>query len=213
MSRTNENIYAELRRRVMAGVYEPGAQLKEEALAAELGVSRTPIRGALRRLVKDGLLEARANRGAFVAQWTSDDIDEVIDLRCMLESQAAGLAAERASKAQVCMLAALNQRMTTLARRLTSDHIAEMQLLNNQFHKTILEAAGSPRLSAATRTLIDWPLVVGSFYVFSEGDIARSLGYHDDLIAAIDSGASKLARCVMEAHLRRSYLSYRARRK
>ncbi len=213
MSKAHENTYAELRRRIMAGRYGPGQQLKEEALASELDVSRTPVRAALRRLVADGLLEARANRGAFVAQWTSHDIDEVIDLRCMLESQAAALAAKRASPEQVTELATLNQQMHTLLKGVTSEKIAELQRLNNSFHQLVLEAAGSPRLSAATRALLDWPLIVGSFYVFSETDIGRSLQYHDDLILAIGSGDAQMARSVMEAHLRRSHLTYRGRRK
>jgi DNA-binding GntR family transcriptional regulator len=213
VSKASENIYAELRRRIMAGRYDPGRQLKEEALASELGVSRTPVRAALRRLVADGMLEAKANRGAFVAQWTNHDIDEVVNLRCTLESEAASLAARRASKEQVEELANLNRRMHTLARNLTSAKIAELQRLNNRFHKLILEAAGSPRLSAATRVLIDWPLMVGSFYVFSEADILRSIQYHDDLVLAFEANDQALAKSVMEAHLRRSNLTYRSCRK
>ncbi len=213
LGKAHENTYAELRRRIMAGRYEPGEQLKEEALASELQVSRTPIRAALRRLVVDGLLEARANRGAFVAQWTSQDIEEVIDLRCTLESQAAALAAKRASPDQLGQLAALNRGMLQLLKGVTSEKIAELQSLNNSFHQLVLEAAGSPRLTAATRSLLDWPLVVGSFYVFSSADIARSIQYHDDLILAIDAHDSATARSVMEAHLRRSHLTYRAHRK
>jgi len=213
VSKANENIYAELRRRIMAGRYDPGQQLKEEALASELGVSRTPVRAALRRLVADGMLEAKANRGAFVAQWTDRDIDEVINLRCTLESEAASLAAKRAQAEQVKELKNLNQRMHALARGLTSAKIAELQRLNNSFHQRILAAAGSPRLTAATRALIDWPLMVGSFYVFSEADIRRSIQYHDDLVLAFEANDSAMARSVMEAHLRRSNLSYRKRRK
>jgi DNA-binding GntR family transcriptional regulator len=212
LSNANENIYAELRRRIMAGGYEPGVQLKEEVLAAELAVSRTPVRTALRRLVNEGLLEAKANRGAFVAQWTNRDIDEVIDLRCMLESHAALLAATRATKEQITQLAALNRRMAELSRGATAEQIAELQALNNSFHQLILTAACSPRLSAATRVLIDWPLIVGIFYVFSEADIVRSVQYHDDLLLAIDAGDAQMARRVMDAHLRSSHFAYRSRR-
>lgn len=196
----------------MAGRYEPGMQLKEEVLAAELAVSRTPIRSALRRLVNEGFLEAKANRGAFVPQWTTRDIDEVIDLRCMLESHAAFLAATRATKEQITQLAALNRRMDELCRGATAEQIAELQALNNSFHQLILTAACSPRLSAATRALIDWPLIVGVFYVFSEADIVRSVQYHDDLLLAIDAGDGQMARQLMDAHLRRSYFAYRSRR-
>jgi DNA-binding GntR family transcriptional regulator len=212
LSNANESVYAELRRRIMAGHYAPGLQMKEEALAAEMAVSRTPIRTALRRLVEEGLLLNHANRGAFVADWTQRDIDEVFDLRCMLEPFAAGLAAERASHKQVAELAAINAQMAELCRQGCADHLAELQALNNSFHQLILVAAQSPRLSVAARALIDWPLIVGSFYVFSAADIERSIAYHDDLVIAIGEGDGRLARRVMESHLRRSYVRYKRQR-
>jgi DNA-binding GntR family transcriptional regulator len=212
VSNARERIYAELRRRLMVGHYAPGAQLKEEALAAELAVSRTPIRSALRRLVDEGQLEAHANRGAFVAEWTARDINEVFDLRYLLEGHAAWLAAERASAEQVAELTTLNQRMAVLGREPGLEQIAELQVLNNRFHHGILQAAGSPRLSAMARTLVDWPLTVGAFYFFSEPDLAHSLHDHEDLVAAIASKDAVLAKGVMEVHLRRSSMIYRERR-
>jgi DNA-binding GntR family transcriptional regulator len=213
LSNANESVYAELRRRIIAGHYAPGIQMKEEALAAEMAVSRTPIRTALRRLVEEGLLLNHANRGAFVAEWTQRDIDEVFELRCMLEPFAAELAAQRASREQVLELTAINAQMAGLYRLGSANHLAELQALNNSFHQLILAAAQSPRLTVAARVLIDWPLIVGSFYVFSAADIERSIGYHDDLVIAIGEGDARLARRVMETHLRRSYVRYRHQRR
>jgi DNA-binding GntR family transcriptional regulator len=213
LSNANESVYAELRRRIMAGHYAPGLQMKEEALAAEMAVSRTPVRTALRRLVDEGLLLNHANRGAFVAEWMQRDIDEVFELRCILEPYAAELAAQRASPEQVSELTAINAQMAALYRRGPADHLAELQALNNSFHHLILMAAQSPRLTVAARALIDWPLIVGSFYVFAADDIQRSIGYHDDLVIAIGDGDARLARTVMESHLRRSYVRYRHQRR
>jgi DNA-binding GntR family transcriptional regulator len=213
MGKVNEDVYAELRRRIMAGLYAPGMQLKEETLGTELNVSRTPVRTALHRLVKEGVLEARANRGAFVARWTDRDIDEVIDLRCMLESHGAALAATHASADQIDALAELNARMARLCKSYSTKHIAELQELNNGFHQGILLAANSPRLRAAAQPLVDWPLVVGTFYIFTQEEVMRSISYHDDLVLALRARDPLLARNAMESHLRRSYVLYRQRRR
>lgn len=213
MSSVNESIYAELRRRIMAGRYEPGLQLKEETLAAEMTVSRTPVRTALQRLVKDGLLEAHANRGVFVSGWTDRDIEEVFHLRCMLEPHAAWLAAERADDAQIEELGALNRRMAKASGSGLPEAIAELQGLNNSFHQLILTASSSPRLISIARSLIDWPLMIGTFYFFSSEDIGRSIQHHDDIVAALAARDPLLAHRAMEVHLRRSFLTYRKQRR
>lgn len=213
MSSANETVYVELRRRIMAGRYEPGLQLKEEMLAEEMKVSRTPVRTALQRLVTDGLLESRTNRGVFVASWTERDIDEVFDLRCMLEPHAAGLAALRATEAQIAELASLNRRMTEAVRSSSPEALAELQGLNNLFHQLLLTSACSARLTSITRSLIDWPLIVGTFYFFSRTDINRSIHHHEDIVSAIEARDPVLARHAMDVHLRRSYLQYKERRR
>src|SRR5690349_19894560 len=72
----SEKAYELLKQRVIAGTYAPGAQLKEEHIARELEISRTPIRAALKRLVQDGLASADAGRGVRVSEWTEADIEE-----------------------------------------------------------------------------------------------------------------------------------------
>ena len=75
----SDHVYEILKQRVIGGTYAPAAQLKEEHLARELGISRTPVRAALKRLVDDGLATADPGRGVRVAQWTEADIEEVPD--------------------------------------------------------------------------------------------------------------------------------------
>ena len=89
-SNAAERAYQTIRARIMDGSVPPGAALREEALAAEIGVSRTPVRDALRRLLADGLVESARNRGTFVAEITTDDLLEVYQLRAMLEGFAGG---------------------------------------------------------------------------------------------------------------------------
>ncbi|MCA3423086.1 MAG: GntR family transcriptional regulator [Roseomonas sp.] len=90
-----EQAYLTLRRCLADGTYPPGAHLREEDLATQLGVSRTPIREALRRLDAEGWLRVVPNQGAFAAEWSLPEMIEIFDLRAMLESHAAEHAAKR----------------------------------------------------------------------------------------------------------------------
>jgi DNA-binding GntR family transcriptional regulator len=106
-----DKAYELLKQRVIAGTYAPGAQLKEEHIARELEISRTPIRAALKRLVEDGLATADAGRGVRVSEWTESDIEETYALRGLLEGHAAELAAGRGGTALADLLDALNDEM------------------------------------------------------------------------------------------------------
>src|SRR6476469_5010404 len=111
MATAAERAYEALKQRVVGGTYAPGAQLKEEPIARELAISRTPVRAALKRLVDDGLATSDPNRGVRVAEWTDFDIDETFELRGLLEAHAAGLAARRGAAALAQRLDALNDEM------------------------------------------------------------------------------------------------------
>ena len=201
MSRAGEHVYLTLRRRIMSGHYAPGAQLKEEGLATELDVSRTPVRAALQRLIGDGLVIGQSNRGAFVAEWTTQDIGEIYELRSLLEAHAAGLAAERRTPEQLVKMSELTDQMEQLCRRKPQNYLAEIQNLNQRFHLLILEASCSPRLRTMARNLVDTPIIIGSFYFYTDEDLARSVQHHRDLVRAIGAGNRDLARQVMSVHL------------
>jgi DNA-binding GntR family transcriptional regulator len=201
MSNTAENIYAALRRQIMAGSFAPGAQLKEEHLAQGMGVSRTPVRAALRRLVSDGLLRAERNRGVFVAEWTSRDVEEIFELRLLLESHAAGLAALRATPDQIQKLHALTDRMAAGCHPNFRDNLLAIQEANHQFHTLIIEAAGSARLKGMAIKLAGMPMVVGTFYFYTDLDMVRSIQHHRDLTMAIETRDRELARQIMGVHI------------
>lgn len=83
-----DQVYSILRRKICEGEYEPGSWLQEADLCAQLGVSRSPVREALRRLVSDGLVISIPNKGTFVREFTCKDIDEIFDMRVLLEGYA-----------------------------------------------------------------------------------------------------------------------------
>src|SRR3954469_14838165 len=146
MASAVDRAYEALRQRVVGGTYAPGEQLKEEHLARELAISRTPVRAALKRLGDDGLATADPNRGVRVAEWTEFDIEETFDLRGLLESHAAELAARRGGTALADRLDALNDEMERAIGKGGAAMPERLQVINSRFHRAVLEASGSPRL-------------------------------------------------------------------
>ena len=212
MPAASDKAYELLKQRLIGGSYAPGAQLKEEHLARELAISRTPVRAALKRLVQDGLATADAGRGVRVAEWTESDIEETYRLRSLLEGHAAELAAQRGGAELAARLHALNTRMEAAIAKGGSGMAARVQEINSLYHHAIVEASASPRLRALLSTLVDMPVVVRSFFISTPEDMAQSLQHHRDLEAAVAAGDAELARQVMQLHLRVAAHRFRQRR-
>ncbi|WP_028998865.1 GntR family transcriptional regulator [Azohydromonas australica] len=205
MQRGADKAYEVLRQRLVGGHYKPGTQLKEEPLAREFGISRTPVRTALKRLVDDGLATADAGQGIHVAQWSEWDIEETFQLRMLLEPYAASLAAERGGDEMLARLKASNEQMAQAIEDGGEDAIARIQDANRTFHRTLLDASGSPRLRSMLETMIDMPIIVRSFYLYTRAELEQSLHHHQDLTLAAEARDGELARQVMQLHLRMSY--------
>ena len=202
MAAASDKAYETLKQRVVGGTYAPGEQLKEEHLARELDVSRTPVRAALKRLVDDGLATADPNRGVRVAEWTEFDIEETFDLRGLLESHAAELAARRGGAALADRLDALNDEMDRAIAKGGPELPERLQKINSAFHWAILDGSGSPRLRGMLASLIDMPIVIRSHFISTQQDKLQSMQHHRDLAAAVRAGDGELARQVMQLHLR-----------
>ncbi|MST33366.1 GntR family transcriptional regulator, partial [Acidimicrobiaceae bacterium USS-CC1] len=106
-----EVAYTALRDGIARGEHAAGSRLREEDLAATLGLSRTPVREALRRLQAEGLVEVEPRRGALVATWSADELDEIFELRALVEGYGARRAAARVADAQVGLLEELCEGM------------------------------------------------------------------------------------------------------
>jgi DNA-binding GntR family transcriptional regulator len=204
MQNGSEKAYEVLRQRLVGGHYKPGAQLKEEPLARDLGLSRTPVRTALRRLVEDGLATDSAGQGIRVAEWSDWDVEETFQLRMLLEPYASFLAATRGGDALVERLEESNRAMGQAIAR-NKEGIAEVQAANREFHHALLDASGSPRLRTILETMIDMPIIKRSFYIATSQELEQSLHHHRDLTLAVRAGDGELARQVMQLHLRMSY--------
>lgn len=205
MSVQRSEVLDDLRSRITSGVVAPGAHLTEIALAAEYGTSRTPIRWTLQELAREGLVVIEPNRGAFVAEWTTEDAAEVMTLRALLESRAAALAASRITADMQAQLMELCDEMDRLAADRPSGFRDQIASLNSDFHLAVLRAAASPRLFNIAKDLANVPLMHSSFQYYEDADIARSLSDHRALAEAIARGNAEHAHAIMEAHLRSSY--------
>lgn len=193
---------AYIRKRVMSGEFAAGTRLREEALARDLGVSRTPVREAIRTLVADGFLRFKPNAGAFVVEWSDEDIRQLFDLRTLLESEIAEAAALSITPAQLAELEAVQARLDQLGTDKGARTIEQRNALNRQFHGIVAAASRKTRLAAALNSAISMPIVQQTFRRYGTRQMKRSLAHHHELLDAFRSRDPQWARAVMTAHIR-----------
>lgn len=207
MSRASEQAYATIRAHLLSGAVKAGEQLTEDQLSQITGVSRTPVRDAVRRLEDELLLVRSDTKRLFVADWSRDDIEEMFTLRQMLECHAAERAAKRLSRAQIAALEALNRDLKAAIEETPPD-VTRFLDANRAFHEAIIEAADSPRLGQLLAKLIEAPVVLRTARTYSQGDLRQSARDHDELVAAFAARDPDWARAVMGSHLRRAFHTF-----
>lgn len=201
MPNAAERAYRTIRQRIMDGSFAPGTPLREEMLAGEIGVSRTPIRDALRRLLADGLVESERNRGTFVAEITTDDLLEVYQLRATLEGFAARRAATRITAEELAELGRLADAMEVIEGP-AERQVARFHALNAEFHRTMVRASRSRRLEGMLGWAFQVPLVLLKQYRMQEWiNIGRSNRQHREIIEALATRNTEWAGFAVSAHL------------
>lgn len=207
MSRASNHAYAEIRSLILSGDAPPGTQLKEEQLADICGVSRTPVRDALRRLETELYVVRSESQRAFVADWSHEDVDEMFALRGMLEAHAAARAATRFDRTGLDALIAANAMIEAAVLRERPD-IGAFLDSNRSFHRIIVETAASPRLTATLATLVEQPVVRRTAMHYGREQLAQSAREHRELIQAFEAGDASWAQAVMTAHIRRAFHAF-----
>ena len=187
-----------IREAIIDGRLAPGRRLKEEELARELGMSRTPVREALLVLESEGLVESVPRRGATVRSYAVDDLDDMYQLRAVLEGYAARRAATRISAEDV---ARLEESCARFERLRADDDLRDLVRENLFFHNVVLAAAASARLSSMVRKVIKIPLVYRSFYWYSQEQKLISEHYHKKLTHALSVGDAERAELIMKEHV------------
>jgi phosphonate utilization transcriptional regulator len=142
---------AELERMILAGELAPGSRLTEMALAAQLGISRGPLREAFRMLEEAGLVRTEKNRGVFVRDIPIDEAVEIFELRATMDELVGRRLAEHITPAQLKEIRAL---VDAMERAVKAEDARGYHLLNLQFHDRLVEMAGNRKLSAIYRKLI-----------------------------------------------------------
>lgn len=207
MSRASDRAYDRIRDMILQGVLPPGTQIGEEQLAETCGVSRTPVRDALRRLESQAFVRRSESQRSFVAEWSLDDIADAFELRAMLEGRAARRAAERIDQAAMQRLRNCNRTILKAISQTPAD-IQGFLEANREFHAVILEKAASRRLSSLLSSLIEQPVVWRTAHHYGREALLRSHGEHEELLAAFARRDGSWAEAVMSAHIHRAFHAY-----
>lgn len=207
MSKASDHAYRLIRGDILAGTLAPGAQLREEQLAEACGVSRTPVREALRRLEVERFVRRTDSQRTFVNEWSFDEVEESFALRTLLEGRAAARAASRISDVELTRLEGHN-RATQRAVAGARIDVGAFLDHNRAFHAIILEAAGSANLAQLLTGIIEQPIVARTARHYDRAQITRSLAEHEELVLAFRRRDPVWAEAVMTAHIRRAFHAY-----
>lgn len=201
MAKAVDKAYHTVRERIVRGVYPASSRITEQEVAAVAGVSRTPVREALRKLHAEGLLEFVPHQGAIVTEWTHEDRDDVYELRAMLEAYGAARAARRITAEGIAELRQLaeDQYHETLAK--PEGYLERVGNLNSHFHRRIHEFAGSPRLVTALASLIEVPFMLKSFTTYQDEDLIRSASHHLEIVRALEARDGDWSSALMRSHI------------
>ncbi len=208
-----DRAYQHIRSKLLRGGFVAGERLSEEALAEEIGISRTPVREALNRLASEGLAKQLPHYGVFVRKFEHDELAELYDLREILESYAAGHAAERRTKSQMAKLEAICNDMKKAVHEfrasseLSPDLTERQSMLDAKFHAALFEAADCPQTTKVALQLRLLTQLCGRKQ-FMPGEnvlriLAKTLREHMALVRAMKRRDSAAARSWMSRHLQR----------
>jgi DNA-binding GntR family transcriptional regulator len=195
-----------IRELLLAGTLRPGEHVREEWLSSRLGISRPPLREAIRVLVHQGLLERMPRRGVRVVSLTAADIHDIYSLRSVLDQFALELGVPVRDPAMLEPLRAAVADMRAAAA--SGDHAPYVES-NRQFHLALIRLGGNSRLTVTYELLMNQMQLLMSVNLSRESASDRELGVrrHEDLLTAIESGRLSLALAALESHGERRFLA------
>lgn len=197
----NDYAYAELQRRILTGVLPAGAVIPQAKLAAEIGVSTTPLREAIRRLSAEGMVELEAHRDARVTPVSANEARHLYQVRENLDPLAAALAARTRTAADIAAISNAFDRLSPIASASDVDALVR----HREFHRTVYRASGNPVLIDILERLWDkadrYRVIGLSHRGDSPNDRSRVTAEHRAIMEAVADGDTERADAVMREHI------------
>lgn len=190
-----QDVYQQIIADIRTGKLRPGERLTETELALRFGLSRTPVREALRQLESDGLVCHTPRIGTTIRRLDYAEISELYEMRAVLEATAARLAARAASDVEIAELQAIHEAMQAAA---TPD---ELYLLNQQFHAALHDAARNRFLVSSVAAIRRNLLILGPSTMQEDERAAAALREHEAILAALKKRDAVEADSVMRHHI------------
>jgi len=193
-----QEVAARLRERIYSQDLKPGDAIDEQALAEEYGISRTPMREALKVLHSEGLVVLEPRRGCFVTELKEQDINELFPLMALLEGRCAFEAVKKAKPADIKRIEDLHNK---LEKHAASNSVETYFELNCQFHELVQKLACNNWLERTTNDLRKFLKLMRGRQLYLPGRLEASLAEHRMLLAAFQNGNSSAAEKIMHDHL------------
>ena len=190
-----EQVAERLRARILAHTLAPGHWIDEQALATEYGISRTPLREALKVLAAEGLVTMKLRRGAYVTETSERDLAEVYHLLALLESDAARVVAQTATPAQIVELETLHMELEAQVEN--RERFFE---INERFHRRLLEIADNRWRNQMVADLRKVMKLNRHHSLFKQGRLLASLKEHRQIMAALKARNPERAQLLMQHH-------------
>jgi DNA-binding GntR family transcriptional regulator len=199
----SEVVSEQIRGRILDGTLKPGERLVEDRLSAELGVSRVPVREALRGLSAEGLVTLLPRRGATVVEVTPETVTELVEVRALLEGLNARLAAQRHDPEIVAQLKDTLARGNEAAKTGTAEELAR---LNAEFHERLAEASRNSVLSDVMRGLRERTSI--AFAINGRVRAREDWEEHAGILAAVIAGDAELAALLANRHVQNAAAAF-----
>ena len=190
--------YDALRRAIVSGALQPGQRVNEAEIARQMGISRAPLREAIRQLEQDGLLVSVPRRGTAVAALSAAEVEEVYTLRADLEARAVRRALGRASPADLAELDGLADEMDAAAAR--GDATAMLEA-DADFHRRLVALAGWAQLRRVWESLHPQTLTLNTVRVLTDWSLADHARRHRPLLEALRRGDADAAAAAIHEHI------------
>ena len=195
-------VFHRIRDDILSGKYQEHEELKEVAIGEEMGVSRTPVREALRQLELEGLVQIIPNRGAFVTGIQAKDVRDIYMIRALLEGLCARWACENITKEQI---EAMEENVYLAEFHAGKGHMEQMAELDNQFHHILYDACNSKILEHSLIDYHDYVLRIRRKTLSTIERSTQSNKEHRGIMEAIKAGNADLAERLADEHMKSAY--------